>query len=441
MGANYSQGEKKMGTGFRTATSGGVAAPPYTNGPYTFSEDITFEGDLTINGDFSFGDAISDSFTCSGLLKMGTNASPLVLTAGTPTFTLYTTNAGTSGSTNAEPFYVQSTLTGAGQVGGRARFYCTSNVASGGWVNALKAHMVWGASGSSSGLGSALCAETELSAGTSSGTYCAIEGELVLGSGASTGTATSFIYLNATGAAASTFDTNGFLFEIGTGITPAAGKFASLTSQTLRCKVEANTRYLVLSQAEDGLSLGVSGTPVDFGTTATTNMIYVSTTSASVTGGTSVRYIYGQHAATAAGGVGHRAEFHTTATAKLGGWANALKGYFEFGASGDITGLASGICAEVKMPDAAISGTMCVMELELVDQASSGYGSGGSFIRAEVSGTKTAFNTNGFLFDLQGLTVGSGELFQANTAAAASHALKIRIGATPYYIMLTETGA
>ena len=42
-----------MGTGFRTATSGGVAAPPYTNGPYTFSEVITFEDDVTINGDLS----------------------------------------------------------------------------------------------------------------------------------------------------------------------------------------------------------------------------------------------------------------------------------------------------------------------------------------------------------------------------------------------------
>ena len=31
-----------MGLGFRTSPGGGVAAPPYTNGPYTFSEHITF---------------------------------------------------------------------------------------------------------------------------------------------------------------------------------------------------------------------------------------------------------------------------------------------------------------------------------------------------------------------------------------------------------------
>ena len=32
--------------GFRTSPAGGVAAPPYTNGPYTFSEDITYNGNF-----------------------------------------------------------------------------------------------------------------------------------------------------------------------------------------------------------------------------------------------------------------------------------------------------------------------------------------------------------------------------------------------------------
>ena len=31
-----------MGLGFRTIPTGGVAAPPYTNGPYQYSENITF---------------------------------------------------------------------------------------------------------------------------------------------------------------------------------------------------------------------------------------------------------------------------------------------------------------------------------------------------------------------------------------------------------------
>jgi hypothetical protein len=140
-----------------------------------------------------------------------------------------------------------------------------------------------------------------------------------------------------------------------------------------------------------------------------------------------------------AGKTGCRALFHTITTAKLGGWANALKGYFECGSGGDITGLASGICAEFKMPNASISGTMCVLEIELVDQANSAYGSGGSFIRAEVSGTKTAFNQNGYLLDLQGLSDTANGLFDATNVDDPdfTHALRIRIGTTDFFIGLS----
>lgn len=187
------------------------------------------------------------------------------------------------------------------------------------------------------------------------------------------------------------------------------------------------------------ISFGTSSSATDYGTTATTKTISVYTTSASTTG-TSVTPIYMYHQATGVGGVGHRAEFHTIATAKLGGWANALKGYFEFGASGDITGLASGICAEVKMPNAAITGTMCVCELELVDQASSGYGSGGSYIRAQVSGTKTAFDTSGYLFDLQGTTPASGKFIlldgdEPSDWNEKTVYIKCRHGSTEFYLL------
>lgn len=405
--------------------------------------DVVIDNDLTITGDLSFGDAVTDSLSVSGLFKQGTSGTPLVLTAGTPLFTLYSTCAGTSGSTSAEPFYVKSTLTGAGQVGGRARFHTYSNVASGGWVNALKGYMEFGASGSSSGLGSAVCCETVLSAGTSSGTYCAIEGELVLGSGASTGTATSFIYLNATGAAASTFDTNGFLFEIGTGITPAAGKFASLTSQTLKCKVESNTRYAVLSQMEDGLGLGNSTTAMSLGTSTTQRAIEVYTTSASTNASTSIRPIYMSSTMTGVGGVGGRAEFYMTTNVALGGWSNALKGFVEYGASGRTTGLGSAVCVEMTMSAGTSSGTYAPLEIELNMGASGVCGTATSLMYLSVNdAAATTFQTSGYLMNIQGLGAATtGEIFQANTAGAATHALRILIGSTPYYIMLTSAGA
>jgi hypothetical protein len=139
-----------------------------------------------------------------------------------------------------------------------------------------------------------------------------------------------------------------------------------------------------------------------------------------------------------AGKTGCRALFHTITTAKLGGWANALKGYFECGSGGDITGLASGICAEFKMPNASISGTMCVLELELVDQASSGYGSGGSFIRAEVSGTMTGFRANAHLMEFVGLGTASSatNIFHTTGEVSGTHGLRIKIDGVDYDILL-----
>jgi len=196
--------------------------------------------------------AISPTLAGTSKLNIGTSGTPLSFTAGTPTFTLYTTNASTSGSTSAEPFLVSNTQTGAGGVGGRARFYMTTNVALGGWSNALKAAVTYGASGRTTGLGSVFCSELTLSAGTTSGTYTCLEGEIVLGAGASTGTTTSFMYFNVSGAAATTFDSNGVLFELGTGFTSGSGKFwydntANAADEFIKVKTESGIRYLALS--------------------------------------------------------------------------------------------------------------------------------------------------------------------------------------------------
>lgn len=144
-----------------------------------------------------------------------------------------------------------------------------------------------------------------------------------------------------------------------------------------------------------------------------------------------------------AGAVGGRARFHTVATAKLGGWANALKAYFEFGAGGDITGLAAGACIEVKLPNANHAGTVAVLELELVDQASSGCGSGTSFIRCCGSGTMTAFDgaelAGGFLFDIAGFTPGDGLFIDDNgTPAAADGGIRIRLNGVVKYLLYAD---
>lgn len=136
-------------------------------------------------------------------------------------WTITASSTSTSGSTSVEPMVFASTMAGAGGVGGRARFQLNANAALGGWSNALKAVTIYAAGGSTSGLGSAFCAEMTLSAGTASGTYAPIEIELNLGSGASTGTQTSLIYASVNGAAAGTFDDNGHVLSLN-GLTAGA---------------------------------------------------------------------------------------------------------------------------------------------------------------------------------------------------------------------------
>jgi hypothetical protein len=172
--------------------------------------------------------------------------------------TITTTNSATSGT--YQPLVVDTTMSGAGADGGRAKFSMSTNVALGSFSNALKAEVTYGASGRTAGLGSAFVAEMTLSAGTSAGTYAPVEIELNLGAGASTGTATSLIYGSVNGAAASTFDSNGLIMNLA-GVTAGAAKavaspgatFAATATGTalgganlrgLKVKVGSATYYL-----------------------------------------------------------------------------------------------------------------------------------------------------------------------------------------------------
>ena len=350
---------------------------------------------------------------------------------------IYATSPATSG--NVDTINVHTTMAGAGATGGRSLFHMYANVALGGWSNALKGFAEYGASGRTTGLGSAICAEVQLSAGTSSGTYTALEAEVVMPTNAVNGTATSFLYCNATGAAVATFDTNGYMLQIGTGITPAAGKFCSLTSQTLKCLIEANTRYMVLSQMEDGLGLGVSGTPMDLTTSTTQRAIDIYTTSASTSGSTSIRPVYMSSTMTGVGGVGGRAEFYMTTNVALGGWSNALKGYVEYGAAGQTTGLGSGICAELALSAGTTVGTYAPLEVEIGVPSGASLGTASSFMYLQVYGADLAtFNTSGYLFELgSGISDTAGGLFDLIAVAGFDACLKCRIGGTDYFIPLS----
>jgi hypothetical protein len=181
----------------------------------------------------------------------GTTLNKFTITEGGNTIT--TTNTATSGT--YQPLVVSTTMSGAGADGGRSKFDMTTNVALGSFSNALKAEVTYGATGRTTGLGSAFVAEMTLSAGTSSGTYAPLELELNMPTGASTGTLTSFIHASMQGAAVATMDTNGRFINL-VGVTAGAGKMwktgttLGTAAGALRCRIAGTDYWLPFYAAE-----------------------------------------------------------------------------------------------------------------------------------------------------------------------------------------------
>jgi hypothetical protein len=161
-----------------------------------------------------------------------------------------------TGTGNVEPIVMENTMTGAGGLAGRARFQLNADAALGSYSNALKAITVYGASGSTTGLGSAFVAEMTLSAGTTSGTYAPLEIELNAPTGADTGTLTSFIHISTQGDDVATIDDNVRLFNLvgvtaGTGHVFQTGNTAPATvGGTLKCRVAGTDYYVILYTSE-----------------------------------------------------------------------------------------------------------------------------------------------------------------------------------------------
>ena len=128
-----------------------------------------------------------------------------------------------TGSSTFNASTTEVTMTGAGGTGGRTLFQLNTNVALGSFSNALKAEVVYGASGRTTGLGSAFVAEMTLSAGTSAGTYAPVEIELNLGTGASTGTASSLVFASVNGDGKAAMDNNGYVLNLA-GVTAGSSK-------------------------------------------------------------------------------------------------------------------------------------------------------------------------------------------------------------------------
>lgn len=137
--------------------------------------------------------------------SFGTPATPAVMVYnGGKSLALYHTCASTNASTSFEPVYFKTTMTGAGQVGGRVKVLLNiSDVALGGWANAFKAQVDCNTSGRATGLLSVGCFELTLPASNVSavsGTYAPIEAELVAPASCTPSAATAvLLYSNLSG--------------------------------------------------------------------------------------------------------------------------------------------------------------------------------------------------------------------------------------------------
>jgi len=184
----------------------------------------------TINVSIAGTLAVTGTLTQTGVATFNGN----VITNANVTFVLGATEALTLTCTDiSAPIVMTNTMATAAKTGCRALFQVNANAALGGWSNAVKGYVAYNASGSTSGLGSAVCGELLLSTGTTIGTYAPLESELVANSAVSTGTKTSFLYMNIAGSnptGKTTINTNGYLFELGVGVvTTTDGMFEEIT--------------------------------------------------------------------------------------------------------------------------------------------------------------------------------------------------------------------
>jgi len=147
---------------------------------------------------------------------------------------------------------------------------------------------------------------------------------------------------------------------------------------------------------------------------------------------------------TAVGAAAEALVCELTSNVALGTFANAIVGRVDLSTSGEVAGLIGAICAEVNMPstDAPAGGEYAAFEAEFNMAGASAGGRPVIVTEINVWGTGAAeFDTNGLLFDITGVTSGSGKFYYDNTSNAADAFVKCRINGAVYYIPLSDSGS
>ena len=190
----------------------------------------------------------------------------------------------------------------------------------------------------------------------------------------------------------------------------------------------ASTTFSGPVTSNNGFISGTAASPVSVTTAQNINSSFATT---SATSG-DTRLLYEKLTFTAAGSGETLRAFSVvnTGTAAVGGTVNGAHISLEVDTGGAVSGAGNALRATLGGTLAGQTGTLAVI------QADTNFGAGvtvpasASFIRVTDSGTTTGAITN--LFNLP------AALVPAKSAAAVTHTIKILVGSTPYYLMVSN---
>jgi hypothetical protein len=190
----------------------------------------------------------------------------------------------------------------------------------------------------------------------------------------------------------------------------------------------AQTTFSGPVASQNGFIGGTSTDPIVVTTSGNISQSYATT---SATSG-DTRLSYNKLTFTAAGSGETLRAFSVvnTGTAAVGGTVNGAHISLEVDTGGAVSGAGNALRATLGGTLAGQTGTLAVI------QADTNFGAGvtvpasASFIRVTDSGTTTGAITN--LFNLP------SALVPAKSAAAVTHTIKILVGSTPYYLMVSN---
>ncbi len=252
----------------------------------------------------------------------------------------------------------------------------------------------------------------------------------------------SFIKMETWGdaTAQTAWDTGANLFFLN-GMTSGAGLLVSANEQTLRINIEGTSRYLFMSHVEDTISIGLTGSKKTLATTVPEIAIW--STSALTSGTQDIVKIDYTHATGGTSGYVKGIRCTMTSAVTSPGSFNAIKGIIVYTAPGYAHGDAAPLASELTMPDGpATRGNYAVIEGQVALGSSASWHSAGrlAFIKLNLTGTKTKFDTYGYLFDIQGFTEGN-DLFCDNGGSdlTADGGIRCRIGGADRWLLYADT--